>query len=265
MKTSLLATVAAIGLIAGSGVAMAQRQEAPPSKAEGATPAPPAQRAAPAEKVAPGGSAAPQRGADTKAEQKSTIGQSAPKADDNKSRSNNAASESDRKSGSRAEGNEGSRGGRSAAEGKDGSPSGRNAADRNNTATDRNGERNNRNASDRNNANSNNRNAGDDKSRSGRSETTARGHSDQTNVTLTTEQKTKVRSVVMGANAPRVNSVNFSINVGTVVPRSVRVVRVPQTLVEIHPAWRDYMYFVTADEIIIVEPGTLRIVAVLDV
>ena len=37
----------------------------------------------------------------------------------------------------------------------------------------------------------------------------------------------------------------------------------PTTIVEIHPAWRGYMYFVVDDEIIIVEPGTLRIVAVI--
>jgi hypothetical protein len=45
----------------------------------------------------------------------------------------------------------------------------------------------------------------------------------------------------------------------------VKVVPVPPTLVEIHPAWRGYSYFIVDDEIIIVEPRTLRIVAVLDV
>ena len=80
---------------------------------------------------------------------------------------------------------------------------------------------------------------------------------------LTPEQKARVRSTVLTANAPRVTNVNFSINVGTVVPRTVRVVAVPATLVEIHPAWRGYMYFVHGDDIIIVEPGTLRIVAVI--
>ena len=47
------------------------------------------------------------------------------------------------------------------------------------------------------------------------------------------------------------------------VPRSVKFVAVPATLVEIHPAWRGYRYFVVDDEIIIVEPRTLKIVAVL--
>ena len=39
----------------------------------------------------------------------------------------------------------------------------------------------------------------------------------------------------------------------------------PATLVEIEPTWRGYMYFVYNDEIIIVEPRTLEIVAVLQV
>jgi hypothetical protein len=50
-----------------------------------------------------------------------------------------------------------------------------------------------------------------------------------------------------------------------VVPSSISVVAVPPTLVEYYPQWRGYRYFVVGDEIIIVEPRTLRIVAVLDV
>jgi hypothetical protein len=87
-----------------------------------------------------------------------------------------------------------------------------------------------------------------------------------TSVTLTTEQRTKVRQTVLeGRSAPRVDKVDFSLNVGTVVPRRVHVVEVPETIVEIHPEWRRYLYFVYNDEIIIVEPRTLKIVAVLDV
>ena len=84
-------------------------------------------------------------------------------------------------------------------------------------------------------------------------------------VNLTTEQRTTIRQEVLTTNAPRVNSINFSINVGTVVPSSVRVVEVPPTIIRIHPPWKGYRYFVYNDEIIIVEPRTLKIVAVLDV
>jgi hypothetical protein len=86
------------------------------------------------------------------------------------------------------------------------------------------------------------------------------------NVSLTTEQRTTIRQKVLTSAAPRVSGhVNFDIRVGVVVPRTVRVAPVPVTLVEIEPQWRGYMYFVSGDEIIVVEPGSLRIVAVLDV
>jgi hypothetical protein len=52
---------------------------------------------------------------------------------------------------------------------------------------------------------------------------------------------------------PRVNNVNFALNVGVSVPRSVRVVEVPPALIEIYPQWRGHEYFVVNDEIVIVD------------
>ena len=73
-------------------------------------------------------------------------------------------------------------------------------------------------------------------------------------VTLTAEQRTKIRETVLaGRNVPRVNNVSFSISVGTRVPRSVRVVAVPETLIAIHPEWRGHRYFVIRDDIVIVD------------
>ena len=59
-------------------------------------------------------------------------------------------------------------------------------------------------------------------------------------------------------------NVNFALSVGTVVPRTVTVVVLPTTVVEIYPAWRGYKYFLVGDQIIIVEPDTLRIVMIID-
>jgi len=87
-------------------------------------------------------------------------------------------------------------------------------------------------------------------------------------VSLNTEQKTKIRTTVLESrSAPKVSrsSINFNIRVGTVVPRTVHFVAVPETLVEIHPAWRGYRYFIVDEEIVIVEPSTFKIVAVLTV
>ena len=85
-------------------------------------------------------------------------------------------------------------------------------------------------------------------------------------MSLTTEQRTKIReTVIRGSNAPRVTNINFSVNVGTVVPRSIRVVTVPEVIVDIHPEWRGFLYFVYEDEVVIVDANTYRIVAVIDV
>ena len=83
---------------------------------------------------------------------------------------------------------------------------------------------------------------------------------------LSTEQRTEVRQTILqSGNVPRVSrsEVNINISVGTVVPRSVRLVSIPETIVRIRPAWRGFLYFVVEDEIIVVEPGSLKIVAVI--
>ncbi|MBV8509423.1 MAG: DUF1236 domain-containing protein [Xanthobacteraceae bacterium] len=86
------------------------------------------------------------------------------------------------------------------------------------------------------------------------------------NVTLNTEQKTRIRETVLsGSNVPRVNNVNFALNVGTVVPQNVRFAPLPPALVEINPGWRSYEYFVVQEEIIIIDPHSRKIIAVLPV
>ena len=81
---------------------------------------------------------------------------------------------------------------------------------------------------------------------------------------LSTEQRTTVRSAIQKQNVRPVTKVNFSISVGTQVPRSVRFHRVPMQLVEFYPSWRGYDYFLVGDQIIVVHPRTHQIVAVLD-
>ena len=82
---------------------------------------------------------------------------------------------------------------------------------------------------------------------------------------VTAEQRTRIKqSIVKQGNAPKVD-VDFEVSVGTAVPRSVKLVTVPSAVIEIHPAWRGYEYFMTEDdEIVIVDPKTMRIVAVID-
>jgi Protein of unknown function (DUF1236) len=92
------------------------------------------------------------------------------------------------------------------------------------------------------------------------------GRSSNTTVSFSSEQRTKIRETVFKEkNAPRVSNVTFSLNVGTVVPRTVHIVEVPDVIVTVHPEWRGYRYFIVNEEIVVVEPDTLRIVAVIEV
>ena len=86
-------------------------------------------------------------------------------------------------------------------------------------------------------------------------------------VTLSDQQRTKIRQTVIGASgAPRVSSVDFDLAVGTVIPRGhIHVVPVPRMLVDIEPAWRGFLYFIYQDELVIVDPNDMRIVAVVPV
>lgn len=61
-----------------------------------------------------------------------------------------------------------------------------------------------------------------------------------------------------------VTHVNFSVSVGTVVPRAVSLRRLPSTIVEIVPQYRGYDFFVVRDQVVIVAPRTHKIVDVIE-
>ena len=84
------------------------------------------------------------------------------------------------------------------------------------------------------------------------------------NVLLSAEQRAQIRKAIIEArNAWRVSSIDFDLAVGSVVPRGpVQVVPVPDVLVQIKPEWRGLLYFVYDSEIVIVDPGDMRIVAI---
>jgi len=81
---------------------------------------------------------------------------------------------------------------------------------------------------------------------------------------LTPQQRIKIRqSFRHHGNAPRVKNVNFNISIGAKIPARIRLAPVPVQVIEYYPRWRGYRFFIVGDEIIIVRPRTLEIVAVL--
>jgi hypothetical protein len=82
---------------------------------------------------------------------------------------------------------------------------------------------------------------------------------------LSTEQRTRITTVIRDQHAAPVNSVNFTIAVGTRVPRDVSFHRLPTEIVTIYPEWRGYEYILVGDQILVIDPRSREIVAVLDV
>ena len=77
-----------------------------------------------------------------------------------------------------------------------------------------------------------------------------------------TEQHAKIRDTLRGEKVKRLNNVQFSISVGEAVPRSVHFYRLPARIVRDVPQYRGYDYIMVNDDILIVDPRTHRIVAV---
>jgi hypothetical protein len=81
---------------------------------------------------------------------------------------------------------------------------------------------------------------------------------------LSGEQRTKITTVIRDQHVAPVTNVNFSISVGARVPRDVSFHPLPAEIVDIYPDWRGYEFILVREQIIVVDPGTFEIVAVLD-
>ncbi len=82
---------------------------------------------------------------------------------------------------------------------------------------------------------------------------------------LSTEQRTKVTTVIKEQHIAPVTNVNFSISVGTRVPREgVSFHPLPTEIVNVYPDWRGYEFILVRDQILVINPDSLEIVAVLD-
>jgi hypothetical protein len=82
-------------------------------------------------------------------------------------------------------------------------------------------------------------------------------------VNINDQQRTRISTSISHLNVQPLNNVNFSLSVGTAVPRDVRLQSLPAEVVEIVPQYRGYNFVLVKDEIVIVEPSSYKIVAVL--
>ena len=80
---------------------------------------------------------------------------------------------------------------------------------------------------------------------------------------LSTEQRTKITTIIR-QNKVEPAHLNVSVRVGTRVPESVRFYPLPAEVFVVYPQWRGYDYILVGDQILVINPRTHEIVAILD-
>jgi hypothetical protein len=82
-------------------------------------------------------------------------------------------------------------------------------------------------------------------------------------VNINDQQRTRLSQSFARVNVQPLSNVNFSLSVGAVIPRDVRLHPLPADVVEVVPQYRGYNFVMVRDEIVIVDPATYKIVTVL--
>ena len=80
---------------------------------------------------------------------------------------------------------------------------------------------------------------------------------------LSTEQRTKITTVIREHKVEPAH-LNVSVSVGTRIPTSVHLYPLPVEVISVYPDWRGYDYILVGDQIVIINPRTHEIVAIVE-
>jgi Protein of unknown function (DUF1236) len=83
---------------------------------------------------------------------------------------------------------------------------------------------------------------------------------------LSHEQRSKIVNIFQHHRHHRLEPghLNISIHVGARIPRHVHIYPLPVEVVHVYPEWRGYDYILVGDEILVIDPASHEIVAVLE-
>jgi hypothetical protein len=91
----------------------------------------------------------------------------------------------------------------------------------------------------------------------------ARASARETGAASTAQQRERLREIVAARrDIPRVSNLP-NVRVNAVVPRNVQLAAIPEEVVRMYPRFRRHQAFIYRNEIVVVDPMTSRIVAVL--
>jgi hypothetical protein len=95
-----------------------------------------------------------------------------------------------------------------------------------------------------------------------RQDSTARGSARMSDAQRT-RVSTRFSQSIDRMNVRPLSRSQISVSIGATIPRSVRAYTVPRDIVAIYPRFRGHRFVVVEDDIVIVEPGSQRVVSVL--
>jgi hypothetical protein len=98
----------------------------------------------------------------------------------------------------------------------------------------------------------------------------AQGRENNRNARLSSDQRNRIRQTVLAqGGAPRLSRRDLggiNIRVGAVIPRNrlrFRPLPLPASVVAIAPQWQGFLYFLVGNEVVVIDPVTYDIVAIL--
>ncbi len=81
---------------------------------------------------------------------------------------------------------------------------------------------------------------------------------------LSQDQRTRISTIIGKSPSARITGKpDFDVTVGARIPRSVHVAVLPDDVVQIVPQYRGFDYVLVGDRILIIDPNTFEIVAVI--
>jgi hypothetical protein len=80
---------------------------------------------------------------------------------------------------------------------------------------------------------------------------------------LDTRQRTEFRSSITRLGVSPLRDVAFGLSVGTAIPRSVTLHRLPPAIISLVPEYEGYEFILVRDDIVIIDPDTYEIVDVI--
>ena len=80
---------------------------------------------------------------------------------------------------------------------------------------------------------------------------------------VTTEQRSRIRSVIRGRGFDSIRGADFAVRVGVAVPARYRFRPLPPEILSFVPEYEGYDYIVVDDQILILDPDTREVVAII--